>query len=324
MPQDEAGTIGTAPFGPLDRGLGRLGLGTLRFTASTAKSDVRVIDAFVEQGGSLVDTAAMYQQGESERVLGQWLGSGRSRDSIVLLVKGGYPDPAGNRRIKPDELRADINASLDRLGTDHIDIFMPHTDDPDVPVGEIVDCLDEFVSSGVARSVGASNWDPTRLSTAITYAVAHGRVPFTSSSAQWSLARRVAPFLPGNLGAGDPASRTWYRSTGLPLFTWSSLALGYFAGPPVRAERPETGSYNAPDNAERRRRAWALGERVGRSGAQVALAWILNQPERPFALLGMASLEHVSDAAVSTTLELTSEELDWLDLVGDTHRPWAR
>lgn len=309
----------SSSFEPMVRTIGRIGLGSVRFTQATAAHDLLVIDAFLAGGGALLDTAAMYQGGESVRVIGRWLRERQRRDDLVLLAKGGYPDKAGNNRISPEALRADLDASLAGLGAEAVDIFMPHVDDPAVPVDEIADCLDEFVRAGMTRTIGASNWTPARIEAFNSYATANHRTRFSSISVQWSLAARVTPYLPGNIGV-DPKTRAWYRSSGLPIFAWSSLALGFFFDPIAEPSRESSASYDSLENRERRRRAWIIGRRTGRSAAQVALAWLVTQPERPVALVGAASVEHVRDMLASVSLSLAPDELDWLDLVGPDSR----
>ena len=128
-----------------------------------------------------------------------------ARDSVVLVVKGGYPDKDGTSRISRNRSGVSSRESQ-RLGTDHVDVFMPHTDDAAVPAGEIVDCLDDMVRAGLALSTGASNWTIERLGEAAVYASVHGKTSFGCSSVQWSLAERATPYLSMNIGGRDAAS----------------------------------------------------------------------------------------------------------------------
>jgi aryl-alcohol dehydrogenase-like predicted oxidoreductase len=300
-------------FPPLGVELARVVLGSLGFATAKQGSVFELLDAWADIEGGVLDTAAMYGAGDAERAIGRWLKRSGKRDRATLLVKGGYPGTDGQRRIRPELLRADLTSSLERLGTDHVDIFMPHTDDPEVPVGEIVDCLHEFVVAGLARSVGASNWTPARLGEALAYCIANARMPLTSSSVQWSLAERVLPYLPGNTGARDEAVAHWYAQTGFPVFAWSSLAAGYFGDGAELSTPARANAYESAVNAERRRRAGELAHRLGRPRVQVALAWVLNQPSEPFAVVGSSTLEHLVELWGASKIKLDPDELSWLD-----------
>lgn len=294
--------------------LAQVGLGTFRPSALSDATGFQLLDRFVELGGDIVDTAAMYGHGESERVIGRWMRSSGGRESIVLVVKGGYPDKDGTSRISPDMLGRELEGSLERLGTDHVDVFMPHTDDPTVPAGEIVDCLDDMVRAGLALAIGASNWTTERLGEAAVYAALHGKTSFACSSVQWSLAERVSPYLPINVGARNAASSSWYARTRLPVLAWSSLAAGFLGQDHNTCSKAHSqGPYDSPVNRQRRRRAADLGLELGYSAAQVALAWVMRQEAKPFVLIGPGSIEHLAELWNASGLVLSSEQLAWLD-----------
>lgn len=305
---------GRSAFPALGRTLAQIGLGTFRPKASDDTAGFALLNRFVELGGEILDTAAMYAGGESERVTGRWMTSAGTRDRVVLMVKGAYPDQEGRSRLTPEFLRQELEGSLERLGTDHVDVFMPHTDDERVPVSEIVDCLDEMVTSGLARCVGASNWTIERLGEAAVYASVHGRVAFACSTVQWSLAKRATPYLPVNIGARDAASANWYARTALPVLAWSALAAGYLGRSDDDGEPASNGPYDSAANRGRRRRAAQLGRELGRSAAQIALAWVMNQRARPFVLIGPGSVAHLNELWEASNVALTPEQLTWLDL----------
>lgn len=318
MSDSPAPVPGRAAFPGLGRDLAQIGLGTFRPKASDDAGGFALLDRFVELGGEILDTAAMYAGGRSERVTGRWMKSAGTRERVVLMVKGAYPDQDGRNRLTPEFLRQELEGSLDRLGTDHVEVFMPHTDDRDVPVGEIVDCLDEMVTSGLTRCVGASNWSIERLGEAAVYASVHGRAAFACSTVQWSLAERATPYLPMNIGARDEASAGWYARTGLPVLAWSALAAGYLGRSDDDDAGSPAGPYDSPANRARRRRAVQLGHELGRSGPQIALAWVMNQPARPFVLVGPGSVEHLTEVWDASTVTLTPAQLAWLDLGDQT------
>lgn len=305
--------------GPLDRIQPRLGLGTVAFLPERAAAATAVLDAWVALGGRLIDTAARYGYGESERIIGNWLRANGGRDELILLTKGGHPDPAWNSRLDRASVGTDLSASLELLGVDRVDIYMVHRDDPGLPVAEIVDLLNEHVAAGTITWLGASNWMPARVDQANAYAADRGLAGFAVVSNYLGLAEPTRPFMPGCVSANEPALRAWHERTGIPLVAWSPQGQGYFADDydPARADPDAVATYDSPANRERRERAVQLARRRGRSAAQVALAWVLSQPFAPYAVVGVRTPEHLHAAwATATDLTLTAEELAWLERGG--------
>ena len=312
-----ASTGRTRPFPPLGRELSRIGLGSVPFRPEIRDEVFEVLDAWAELGGDLVDTARVYRNGESERVLGEWLASRGTRDRTVILTKGAHPDAEWRSRIKPEAIAEDLSTSLDRLGTDWIDIYMLHRDDPSVPVGEIVDALHEHVVAGRVRSVGGSNWTPERLEAARAYADASGKTPLTSSSVYLGLAEVARPYTPGCLDAWAEPARSWYAANAerWPLIAWSAQSGGFFADDfdPARAAPEAVGSWDTPANRARRERARELAGRRGLTTPQVALAYVLSQPFRPIALAAMRNVERLRQAWAMLDVQLDEAERRWLE-----------
>lgn len=304
------------PFAPLDRDLTRIGLGTVNFSFARRDAAFAILDAWVGLGGDVIDSAARYGLGEAESVLGSWLAARGARDQVVLLTKGGHPDPAWRSRLSPEAVSADLSGSLERLRTDSVDIFMLHRDDPAIPVGELVDVLHQQVVAGRARSVGVSNWSIGRLDAAIADAAARGRTPLTSSSVYVGLAPWREPPWPGCVDALDEASRAWYARPGAPPnFAWSSQSGGVFAGDfdPARAAAEVVAGWDTPDTHARRLRARALGRELDATAAQVALAYVLAGPGRTVALVGARDVVALGAAWDTLDLALSPEQWRWLE-----------
>ncbi len=270
-----------------------------------------LFDDFFERGGTCFDTAHIYGGGLGERVLGRWLESRGVRDEVTLIVKGAHPpncSPAGMRR--------ELNESLGRLGIESGDIYMLHRDNTQIPVGEWVDALNEGLKQGHYRAFGGSNWSIERLSEANEYAKAHGLEGFTSASNNFSLARMVNPVWGGCISSSDAESRAWFEQTQTALFSWSSQARGFFA----RGERNFTldgelvRSWYSDDNFERLARAKTLADERGVSPVVVAAAYVLAQPFPIFALIGPRSVSETRDSFEALGLELSSQEMRWLNL----------
>jgi aryl-alcohol dehydrogenase-like predicted oxidoreductase len=300
-------------FAPLGRDLSRLVLGTAAYEHAPLDVALDLFDAFRELGGNVVDTGREY--GNAEPILGRWLSEGGLADEIVVLTKGAHHDnDTGRKRVNPAEITGDLEESLQALGRASIDIYCLHRDDPDVPVGPILETLHQHRQAGRIRVLGASNWSVARLEEAADYAARHGLDGFACSSPGLSLAApREAPW-PGCVTIHEPAIRAWYAQRQLPVFAWASLAGGFFAG--VRSADVAR-VYESADNHERLRRARAFGARKGASPSQVALAWVLHQPFPTCALIGPRSVPELRESFAALDLALTPAESRWLDLEDD-------
>jgi aryl-alcohol dehydrogenase-like predicted oxidoreductase len=287
-----------------------------------------LLDAVYTLGCRAFDTAHHYGDGEAERVLGAWLRERGVRDEVVILGKGAHPRD-GRRRVTPEDIAADLDESLERLGVPFIDLYVLHRDDPAVPVGPLVEALNAHHRAGKIGAFGGSNWAHERIREANEYAFAHGLVPFAVSSPNYSLAEQFRPPWAGCLtvsGPGGEAARAWYREQGIPLFTWSSLAGGFFSG---RFARTNLDAFTAPldrvcieayaeePNFRRLDRARELAAERGLTIPQVALAYVLGQPDDIYPLVGCASGEEFRQNAAALDVALTPQELAWLDLRSD-------
>jgi 1-deoxyxylulose-5-phosphate synthase len=305
-----------APFVPLKRDLSRLVLGSMVFSLEALELTYDLLDAWRELGGNAVDTAHIYSGGNSERAIGKWLLDRGCREEIVILTKGAHHN-ADRKRVTPEDITCDLRDSLARLKTKYIDLYVLHRDDPDVPVGPIVEILNEHRRAGRIRAFGGSNWSPGRLEEANAYAASRDLEGFTVSSPHLSLAVPNEPVWAGCADARSPETMEWYRRTQMPLFAWSSQARGFFTGrfsPDDLQDEFILRVYHSQENWERLRRAQELGRRKGYTAIQVALGWVLHQPFPVFPLIGPATVEELKSSVAALDLELTPEEVRWLDL----------
>jgi aryl-alcohol dehydrogenase-like predicted oxidoreductase len=210
--------------------------------------------------------------------------------------------------------------SLERLRTDYVDIYLMHRDNPNVPVGEFVECLNEHHGSGRIHAFGGSNWTTGRLAEANAYARAHDLQGFAASSPNFSLAVWNEPTWTNCLSASDPASREWYSQTKMPLFAWSSQAAGFFTGRYNEGEPDKSTSqvmarvwFNEA-NFKRLRRARELAQAKGVTSNQIALACVLCESPQVFALIGPENIEELRQCMEGLHLRLSSSERRWLNL----------
>ncbi|HEY8600532.1 MAG TPA: aldo/keto reductase [Thermomicrobiales bacterium] len=307
----------------------RLVQGTVMLSEADLAGSFALLDGVYAAGGRAFDTAHSYGGGEKERVLGAWLADRGVRDDVVILGKGAHPVD-GRARVTPEDITADLHESLGRLGVEFIDLYVLHRDNPALPVGPLVEVLNEHHRAGKIGAFGGSNWTVERIGAANEYARAHGLVPFAVSSPNFSLAEQFRPPWPGCISVSGPqgdAARAWYREQGIPLFTWSSLAGGFFSGRFSRTnldqftaylDRNCVEAYGEEPNFRRLDRARELADERGLSIPQVALAYVLGQPDHIYPLVGSSNAEEFRQNAAALDVNLTPGELAWLDLRSET------
>ena len=310
----------------ISKPVARLVQGTVMLSAEDREGNFRLLDALFEQGYNSFDTAHGYGDGVCERELGAWIGARGIRDQVVILTKGGHPYDGEPDRVSPAFIRSDLEESLERLGTDHVEIYMLHRDSPDCPVGEIVDALDEFRSRGVISVYGGSNWRAERVQAANEYAAATGKRPFTVSSPQFSVVEMIKEPWPGCTsvsGAQGEAERKWYEENGIALFTWSSLAGGFLTGR-FRRDNLETftdyfavnsiGAYAYESNFQRLDRVLELAADKSATAAQIAIAYVLSSNPHYHAIIANWRIEEIGDNAAALDIKLSAEESAWLEM----------
>lgn len=305
--------------------IARLVQGAVSASSGDDAPNFALWDALFALGCNTFDTAHIYGGGESERKLGRWIRQNNLRDEVVIITKGAHPMD-GRNRVTPDDITADLNDSLQRLQVEHIDLYLLHRDDPAVPVGPIVEILNQHQRAGRIGAFGGSNWTHDRIRAANEYAAAHGLTPFAMSSPNYSLAEQIKEPWAGCISIAGPAgaaARAYYHATQMPLFTWSSLAGGFFSG----RFRPHNldqftdyfdklcvESYCYEHNFKRLERAERLAQDKGFTLPQVALAFVMNQPLNIFALIGCRSADEFAQNIAALEMALTETELRWLDL----------
>ena len=306
----------------IDKRMSKLTLGTHVYRLDGKDNWFGVMDEYLEQGGTAIDTARVY--GESEEVIGQWMESRGVRDQVVLTTKGALGEGLG-----PDDFAATIESqlttSLARLQTDYVDLHMLHKDSPTVPVSVIIDCLNAELNRGRSRAFAASNWEYDRVTEANEYARDNNLRGFSVVSNNITLAVPTQPFWPHLIWV-DKAGEEWHQRTRIPLIVWSSGARGFFTGrwTPEMRIKDEREAYLATkmievfctdDNFERLRRAVELGEKKGGYSAQeIAYAWLLHKPYTLIPIVGPRIRAEVKSCFRAISVRLTQQETEWLNL----------
>lgn len=308
----------------IDKPLSSLTYGTPYAAArGDLEQALQVYDRAWDAGFRTFDTAHSY--GAGEEMLGEWLKRRGHRNEAVILDKGCNPRQHGSDDVFSGKtIRSQMEESLRRLQTDHVELYLLHRDDPSLPVDEIVEELNQLKREGKVLRFGGSNWSLDRTQQANAYAKAHGLEGFTACSPAFSLARFISDPWGGSVsisGEENRDFRQWLTETNLPVFCYSSLGRGYLSGKYI----PSSGKaienclnkapimeYDAPENRARLDRAEQLALEKGCSLSQVALAWLLHQPLELFPIVSPSSSEHMLDNVKALELELTKEECDWV------------
>lgn len=284
------------------------------------------VHAALEEGITLFDTANQYGAGEAERCLGEALrNSGKSRDQYLIATKlfnpvGDEPD----RGCSASQVAKQLDRSLQRLGTEYIDLYQCHRYDKETPLDETLEALDRAVQSGKVRAIGLSEWPVDKIVAAAGSTAAHGWTPMTSSQPQYSLLWRKP----------EAAVFAACKEHGLGNMVYSPLAQGVLTGKYKPGQAPPEGSRAAnpamnitmETNGRHFRSDFLLAAvdrlnpiaaDLGLTMTQMALAWVLRRDEVSSAIVGASRPEQIAASAAASGVELPEEALARIDAVLD-------
>jgi aryl-alcohol dehydrogenase-like predicted oxidoreductase len=290
----------------------RLGLGTLTWGRDTDEHEARdQLIAFTEAGGTFVDTAAGYGDGASEELIGSLIGDVVPRDDIVLATKAGISRARGHRETNASRgyLISSLDASLKRLGVDHVDLWQVHTWVDDTPLEETLSALDFAVSTGRAAYVGVSNYAGWQSAKAATWqAAVPGRAVLASNQVEYSLLNRTVE------AEVVPAA----EHLGLGILPWSPLGRGvltgkYRTGTPAdsRAASPHfsnfVGTYLTDRHARVVEAVARAADGLGWSPVEVALSWVRDRPGVTAPIIGARTAAQLRGSLTVEECELPAE-----------------
>ena len=299
-------------------------LGSSNFGATISQADAfTLLDAFVDLGGNFLDTAEVYAnwmpelpRSISERTLGAWLTQRGNRARMLIGTKGAHPDLATMHisRLAPADILHDLHGSLERLQTDVIDLYWLHRDDESRPVGEIIETLAAQVKAGKIRAFGCSNWRTARMQEAWSYATQQGLPGFVANQPLWSLAQpNLAAFGMPGLAGMDAEMFAFHQQSRWAVIPYTSQARGFFSKLVAHGEaglkEGERKAYLNEINRQRAARAAALAQQHGVTVAQIALAYLINQPIPTIPVIGCHTLAQLADSMGAATVTLTPAEL---------------
>jgi aryl-alcohol dehydrogenase-like predicted oxidoreductase len=308
-------------LGDSDLRVSEIGLGSwLTYGGGIGDEQARAcVDAAFDAGINFIDTANVYALGAAEEFLGEVL-QARARDSYVLATKLYFPmdDTGENEGLSRPQVHKQIDESLRRLRTDHVDLYQCHRYDRDTPLDETMEALSEVVRSGKARYIGFSEWTPDEIQASLDISRQRNLEKFVSSQPQYSLLwrapeREVMPLCDAN---------------GISQIVWSPLAQGALTGkyrpdaPPPPGSRATSermgrliGRFMNDDVLARVQRLVRVAERLEITMAQLALAWVLRQPNVASAIVGASRPEQVRENAAASGIELDAGSLAEIETI---------
>jgi len=291
-----------------------IGLGCNNFGRALDAAASRVVaDAALDAGVNFFDTSDNYGEGRSESFLGRALGSRRSEVLVATKFGMPVPDVEGSGGARPEYVRGAIRRSLDQLGTTWIDLYQLHKPDPSTPIGDTLTAMWELVEEGLVREIGCSNLDAAQTAAALDFAREKGGRPFVSNQVQYSLIHRD----PQTNGLTDLALRE-----GMALLPFYPLANGMLTGK-VRRDVPIEGrltmdryqSFLVDRNYDIAERIGEFASERGLSMVQVALGWLVAQPEVPSVTPGATRVEQVVSNVAAADWTPTPDDLAALDSI---------
>jgi aryl-alcohol dehydrogenase (NADP+) len=271
----------------------------------------------VELGINFFDTANVYSDGTSEEITGRMLQEYANRDEIVLATKVFSPMGRGPNRmgLSRKAIMAAIDASLQRLGTDYVDLYQIHRFDARTPIEETLEALHDVVKVGKARYIGASSGYAWQFAEALHVADRHGWTRFATMQNHYNLLYREE----------EREMMPLCERQGIGVIPWSPLARGRLTRPwdtaTARSETDEFGQQLYVDDDRRVVEEVAgIADERGIPAAQVALAWLLSRPAVDAPIIGATKLEHLDDAVAAVDVELSEEECKRLEAPYQPHR----
>ena len=310
----------TRKLGKSNISVGPLALGgnVFGWTADESRS-FQILDAFIDSGLNLIDTADSYstwvpghQGGESEAIIGNWLKKSGKRDKVILATKVGSPMPPGkNVNLAKSYIFSEVEASLRRLQTDYIDLYQSHRDDPNTPIEETLSAYADLVKQGKVRAIGCSNFSAARIEESLKVSREKGYPEYVCLQPNYNLYDRED--YEKNL---EPT----VRKHGMAVIPYFSLAAGFLTGKyksKQEAEKAARGGMVTKFFNERGERILAALEKVATENnatqAQVALAWLIARPSITAPIASATKLDQLHDIVAATKLQLGRAAIEELN-----------
>ena len=322
-----AGEVKNPPYADIpgiDIPVSRIFFGTAMMPILMGKDAEYLFDTMVSCGINAFDTARGY--GMAEKSLGNWVKNRNNRDRIVILSKCGNVGIGGKVCVNREVIEKELAVSLKTLQTDYIDIYLLHRDDPNTPVSEIIDTLNEAKKAGKIKIFGASNWTDARIREANAYAASKGMEGFSVSSPNYGLTITKDDPWGGDCvsiaGPENEEARHWYAEQGMPVIAYSSLGRGFFSGKfksgdyegakKVLDDAAQKG-YLCEENMERLKRAEELADKYDTTVSQIAMRYVFASDMNIFAIVSTSKGSRMLENVYAANHPLSKEDVAYLE-----------
>ncbi len=305
-----------------------LGTGNMGATIDRETS-FAMLDAFIENDGNFLDTARVYsdwipgETSRSEKLLGAWMKKRKNRRRAIVATKGAHPDlrTMNVQQLSPQEIESDVNASLENLQIDTIDLYWLHRDDPTRPVAEIMETLAAQAKSGKIRYYGCSNWRLDRIQAAQACAAGQRYPGFAGVQNLWNLAKVNRESLTeASLAAMDQSLWDYHKATRLAAIPYSSQANGLFqkleSGQAERIAPSQREMFMNSETQARFRRVLELKAQTGFTISQIVLGYLTGQPFPTIPVIGPKNMDQLEDSLSGADVALTVAQIGYLEGTG--------
>jgi len=312
----------TLPLGHTGVQVSALCLGAMNYgTKANARDSMQMLDRYVEAGGSFIDTANMYAAwwggdgGDSERVIGAWMKERKNRTGLFLATKVGFNTPDVGPSLSAGTIKREIEGSLKRLGTDHVDLYYAHCDRRETSQEESIGAFDALHKEGKIRFVGCSNFRAWRIEEARSLSRAHGWAEYCCVQQRYTYLRPAPGASFGGQVAVDPELMDYcaVHAADFLLLGYSSTLGGGYTG---RADRPIPWQYAGKDTGERLAALAAVAKEAGARPVQVMYAWMLQSAPPVLPLVSAGTMEQLDEDLGSLAITLSADQMRRLDAAG--------
>jgi len=301
----------------------RIGLGTANAgLAWDGAASFRMLDAYVDRGGNLIDTARIYSDwvkpevGRSERVVGDWIRHRKRHDDVIVMTKGGHPrlDAMHVSRLSRSEMEADLTMSLRALSMDCVDVYCYHRDDGTLPAEKLIESMESFVRAGKIRYYACSNWNTGRMKLADAYSKKMGYRGFVLNQALYNYgSERMKPFPDKTMVTADAEMLAYHAGNASQVLApYMSLCSGFFHALDGKGEEAGKDSpYFTSENLAIYQRIKQIAAAHNTGITQVLLGFILTREPHMLPLIGVSSLQQLDEVMAAFDGDFKSEEFDF-------------
>jgi aryl-alcohol dehydrogenase-like predicted oxidoreductase len=303
----------TVPLGASGAEVSIFCLGAMYFgTRNDEASSTRLLDMYVDAGGTFIDTANIYsrwvpgfQGGESEELLGRWMRARRNRDKLFIASKVGFEMPGVERGLRAAQISEECDKSLRRMGIETIDLYYAHVDDRNTPLEETAEAFDRLVKAGKVRLIGASNFLAWRLEAARRVSRAHGWAEYCCIQQRYTYLQPKPGASFGPQTAVNDDLLDYCRAENVTLLAYSPLLGGAY----TRNDRPMPEQYVSADSGRRLAALRAVAAETGATANQVILAWMAQSDPVVIPLMAASTEEQMAEDLAALELKLTPEQM---------------